>query len=266
MTKKIPAEIRKIQKEVKKYKQKRYQYSQAEEIPAIYIYTEGVNTEPIYFESLKKYAEDYLNIKIHKCSTDPLTVVEKAVDDFYASVKKNKEFIEKKTGGVFKQVWCVFDRDDFKTKFNNAIHKGLSYNYEIAFSNPCFELWFYLHKHYQSSVINRHNYEQDLENIFGVKYKKKENIIQLFINKLLEEYYPYKLQSLFDNAMNLEYNIKVCHHCSTDVINECYNCDPRTKVHYLVMLIMYKYLSDDKKNIIKNKYPEITSIIETLIT
>lgn len=265
MTKKVPAEIRKKQKEEKKYKRQGYSSSQAPGIPSIYIYTEGVNTEPIYFDSLKQYAADYLNIKIHKCGADPLTVVSTAVDDFYKSVKNNKEFIEKKTGEMFKQVWCVFDRDNFKKQFNNAIHKGLSYNYEIAFSNPCFELWFYLHKHYQSTVINRSDYEQVLVSIFGIEYNKKESVVKSFVKNLNDEYYPDKLESLFDNAMNLEKNIHVCNSCSIDAVNNCYMCDPRTKVHYLVMLIMYKYLSNDNKEIIKNKYPEIVETIEALI-
>ena len=77
--------------------------------------------------------------------------------------------------------------------------------------------------------------------MFGVEYGKNESVVKTFVNKLNEEYYPDNLDSLFDNAMNLEKNINVCHHCSIAVVNNCYMCDPRTKVHYLVMLIMYKY-------------------------
>lgn len=265
MTKKIPAEIRKKQNKIKVYRPKKYNFSQIEEIPAIIIYIGSKNTEPIYFESLKKFAEDYLNIKIYKYVTYPLKLVEQAVDDFYSNIKSNNYFIEKETGKKFKHVWCVFDRDDFKTSFNNAIHKGLSCNYDIAFSNPCFELWFYLHKYYQSSVIDRKDYERYLTDMFGVEYNKNANNTQIFVNKILEEYYPDKLQRLFDNAINLENNIKICSNCSRETLNGCYDCDPRTKVHYPVMLIMYKYLSDDKKSLIKIKYPEITDMIEALI-
>ena len=40
------------------------------------------------------------------------------------------------------EVWCVFDRDDNKAEWLNDAHNR-SGSMNIAFSNPCFEYWFY---------------------------------------------------------------------------------------------------------------------------
>lgn len=46
----------------------------------------------------------------------------------------------------FNEVWVLFDLDGFPSaKFDNAIKSAQSQNYQVAWSNECFELWYLLH-------------------------------------------------------------------------------------------------------------------------
>lgn len=264
---KIPPEIRKIQKETNKgkYKGNGYDIVEKYKIKSIMIYTEGEVSEYRYFSSLKKYAKSYLNIKICPCGANTLSVVEKAEDDFGKKANGQTEFIEQRTGVRFIQIWCVFDRDSFKAGFNNAIHKGYSSGYEIAFSNPCFELWYFLHENYQSTKIDRHDYKRKLENIYKIKYDKDKETAEKFVEILDSRYYPDKLEPVFANAIRLEEDNKPCSCCNNkSSLNTCYDCDPKTRVHYLVMLIMYKYLDYEMRNFIKSKYSDLVENFEKL--
>ena len=74
-------------------------------------------------------------------------------------IVKNEDF-------TFDEVWCVFDMDvqdsdkDF-INFDNSIDKAKSLNYNVAYSNDCFELWLLLHyKDIQSTQNREYYYEQ----------------------------------------------------------------------------------------------------------
>ena len=139
--------------------------------PANYlIVCEGKQTEPNYFNGLKrKINEQYgnkvdvfiPNIEIKgtgKNTTDLVRYTEKFVN--YA----NK---------VYGQVWVVFDKDDFSDEqFNCAISNC---NYNVAWSNPNFELW--LLSHFKK--INRYISKEDV-----LKELKKE-----FLKSGLGEYH-----------------------------------------------------------------------------
>ncbi len=80
------------------------------------------------------------------------------------------ESTEKIVGGSdddFDYVWCVFDMDvksgenEF-ADFDNAIKSGISKGYKIAYSNDCFELWFYLHFNYTELLVS--DKTQNLQN------------------------------------------------------------------------------------------------------
>ena len=74
-------------------------------------------------------------------------------------IVKNEDF-------TFDEIWCVFDMDvqntdkDF-TLFDNSIDKAKSLDYNVAYSNDCFELWLLLHyKDIQSTQNREYYYEQ----------------------------------------------------------------------------------------------------------
>ena len=79
------------------------------------------------------------------------------------SVNKKAQVISKEAFDLQKdlkprgtEVWCVFDRDDNKAEWLNEAHNR-SGSMNIAFSNPCFEYWFYLHVKAHPGPIGEHS-------------------------------------------------------------------------------------------------------------
>lgn len=92
----------------------------------------------------------------------------------------------------YDEVWCVFDMD-FKrgekefSDFDNAITKGESLDYNIAYSNDSFELWFYLHFNYTEQKHPRKFYYQFLGKQWNLNYEKdgkKHKFCQTIYSKL----------------------------------------------------------------------------------
>jgi hypothetical protein len=77
----------------------------------------------------------------------------------------------------YDEVWCVFDMDvkqgekEF-SDFDNAITKGKALDYNIAYSNDSFELWFYLHFNYTEQQHHRTFYYKFLGKSWNLKYEK----------------------------------------------------------------------------------------------
>lgn len=77
----------------------------------------------------------------------------------------------------YDEVWCVFDMDvkqgekEF-SNFDNAITKGKSLGYNIAYSNDSFELWFYLHFNYTEQKHHRTFYYKFLSESWSLNYEK----------------------------------------------------------------------------------------------
>ena len=77
----------------------------------------------------------------------------------------------------YDEVWCVFDMDVKQKEkefsdFDNAITKGKSLNYNIAYSNDSFELWFYLHFNYTEQKHHRTFYYKFLGKLWNINYEK----------------------------------------------------------------------------------------------
>ena len=96
-------------------------------------------------------------------------------------IVKNEDF-------TFDEVWCVFDMDvqntdkDF-TLFDNSIDKAKSLDYNVAYSNDCFELWLLLHYKDIQSTQNRAYYYEQLGKCFKMNYVKNGKKID-FCKKL----------------------------------------------------------------------------------
>ena len=78
------------------------------------IVCEGKNTEPDYF---RKFKLKTATIKVVGEGYNTVSLVEQA------------EKLDKQ--GEYDQVWCVFDKDDFKN-FNNAIQKAEQLGFKVA--------------------------------------------------------------------------------------------------------------------------------------
>lgn len=105
----------------------------------ILIATEGVNTEPQYFEKftalIRAKAVRVVSVKPVGVGRDPLSVVSEA---------KRIRDLEKRGGDSYDAVWCVVDVDEHASLERACIEAG-RLGIEIAISSPCFEIWLLWH-------------------------------------------------------------------------------------------------------------------------
>lgn len=204
-----------------------------------YIFCEGTQTEPKYFNAIKRYIEqnpvykDMVLIEIEPCGEGTVKVLQ-AAENYIA---RNKI----KSG----QVWCVYDKDDFPDKGFNAVPERMlmlnSMNdrlqYRAAWSNQSVELWFVLHFAYYASDNHRSEYIDFLIKKFqelgvGSYQKNMSNVFDILTDKgnpVLAQKYAERLLS---NAKGK---------APADV-------KPGTTVHYLVRELAC-YLPDGIRNI-----------------
>lgn len=153
-----------------------------------YIFCEGIQTEPNYFNGFKKCIERnsrYKNlvlIEIEGVGADTERVINHAVSYVNDNNIKNA------------QIWCVYDKDSFPPEtFNNVSEMARNLNndsqnnvnYYVGWSNQCIEYWFILHFNYYDSDNHRKYYKDNLNPCFKAKglTKYKKNDPEIF-NKL----------------------------------------------------------------------------------
>lgn len=107
----------------------------------LYIFSEGANSEPIYFKAYARFsASNLIEVICEKGQGVPRTLLERAKAK--RSTIKSKRYIQE--NGDDDQVWIVFDRDE-----HPGVREVLSESNEaginVAYSNPCFEVWLILH-------------------------------------------------------------------------------------------------------------------------
>ncbi|MBO6231165.1 MAG: RloB domain-containing protein [Ruminiclostridium sp.] len=161
------------------------------------IVTEGTDTEPQYFESIKtrinsKY-QGKIYLEIYGEGDNTLSLLKKA----------QKRALGSST--IFKHVWIVFDTDDFPPDhINRTVEKCLSMTneeteYHALWSNQCVELWFMLHFNYIDADLHRSEYFPKLtewmSNIGCGKYEKNRK-------DMFDILMPY-LDNAIDNAKKL---------------------------------------------------------------
>lgn len=106
-----------------------------------YIFCEGEQTEPLYFEGFKQLIEDnpiykdMVLIEIEPCAAETMRVIGMA------------ERYVCKNGIDRGQIWCVYDKDSFPAKdFNGVAERVDKLNlensqlqYHVVWSNVCIE-------------------------------------------------------------------------------------------------------------------------------
>lgn len=147
--------------------------------PANYlIVCEGVETEPNYFDGLRKRINDKYGSKVDVLI--PNIEIKGTGENTTALVKYTDRFVNyanKKYG----QVWVVFDKDDYKDEqFDKAI-KLCEYN--VAWSNPNFELWLLSHLKKVDRYISKDDILKEMDkefqkNGFGNYNKTDEKIFE----------------------------------------------------------------------------------------
>lgn len=147
------------------------------------IVCEGEKTEPYYFQALKKSLRKNLLatslIEIRGTGMNTMSLIKEAL--------RLKEECEKNTGKVVDKIWAVLDKDSFSANdFNSAIHrcKHLDVDFECAWSNESFELWYLLHFNYYNHPISRKDYryliEENLKPYLGVNWRYEKNSEDMF--------------------------------------------------------------------------------------
>lgn len=147
---------------LKKVKPSAYEVETRDVNQTILIVSEG-QTEKLYFKSFPV-----------------LTLTVQAVDLGGQSKQKlidATDSIIKNSDKQYDEVWCVFDMDLKQgakeyADFDNAIESGIAKNYNIAYSNDSFELWFYLHYQYTDQKHLRQFYYKALSNFWNLNYEK----------------------------------------------------------------------------------------------
>ncbi|WP_033340448.1 RloB family protein [Catenuloplanes japonicus] len=110
----------------------------------ILIFCEGKNTEPQYFEALKRepdvrdVAAVDLRVDPDSAGGAPITLVRMAVDARRRALRESSEIDE---------FWCVFDVEwpTHHPSLHDALELAERNDIHVAVSNPCFELWLALH-------------------------------------------------------------------------------------------------------------------------
>lgn len=130
----------------------------------ILILCEGSKTEPNYFRKFSPNVEP-AELDVDGKGANTLSLVHDAIRRREAA---NKDI-------PYNQVWCVFDRDVFPADdFNQARKVAEANHIHVAYSNPCFELWYFLHYHFIDTAIDRYAYSLKLAEFVGRKYKKND--------------------------------------------------------------------------------------------
>ena len=132
--------------------------------PLVIISCEGTKTEPNYLHSIinelikkGKLARGSVVIADHQ-HTDPLGVLNDLVNYKYDYT-------------LFEKKWIVIDRDEVcsissnssghpEENFVSALKKAESLNIEIAWSNPCFEIFIIEHYMYRDTACDRKDIQQ----------------------------------------------------------------------------------------------------------
>lgn len=149
-------------------------------IKSYYIFCEGEQTEPNYFEGFKKAIQsnpiykNLVHVEIEGVGAETLRVINFAENYVRRNKIKNA------------QIWCVYDKDSFPSEdFNAVSQKATVLNeqqsnveYHVAWSNQCVEYWFILHFDWYYSDNDRKDYRKYLHKKFddlGLKRYEKNN-------------------------------------------------------------------------------------------
>lgn len=131
------------------------------------IVTDTEGTERVYFnglrDSIKETVGDKLIIKVIETKNRNM-------------IKEAKEFLAELP--QYAEPWIVFDKDK-NTKFDKIIEDAQSFGIEVAWSNPCIEVWFnaYFGKmpNCQDSVSCCNIFSKEYQKNVGQEYYKADN-------------------------------------------------------------------------------------------
>ena len=179
------------------------------------IVSEG-QTEELYFKS---FPLNSITVKCLNVGCSNFQLVDCAID-----LKEDEEY---------DQVWVVFDMDHTADKgeiqfeqFDNSIQKAIQNDIKVAYSNDCFELWFYLHYQYTDQRNLRFFYYKELGKLWNINYEKdgKTRAFAKTIFSILNKDEKASVQNAIIRSKKLYENLKM---------EPFHNQNPVTKVFEL---------------------------------
>jgi hypothetical protein len=149
--------------------------------PVVLIVCEGRETEPNYFNDLKR-VWDLTTVDVEVVGSNVCgTTAPKGIVDYakcrFQELRKERRDVKKE------DVWCVFDRDQHPS-FDEAIKKAKDNGFGAAFSNPSFELWYLLHFQSQTAHIERDDVTKLLKTHIPGYEKYMTGLFRSFLSKL----------------------------------------------------------------------------------
>lgn len=162
---------------------------------SILIVTEGVNTEPTYFEFIRRlFSSSTVELVAHGAGRgDPKSLTDAALE-----VRKQRQRRARKRElsinelEDFDEIWIVFDTDVLDgAKRSNGIAYAKSMGVRIAYSEPCFEYWLLLHEpnaYTTAQMANCRDVEPHLNRAFGWSaYSKDRQVCRKLIESIVSK-------------------------------------------------------------------------------
>ncbi|WP_457563067.1 RloB family protein [Caminibacter pacificus] len=98
------------------------------------------------------------------------------------SIKDNEKKYDEEE---YDQIWAVFDKDEVKDEhFDKSIRTIRKNKYKVAYSNPCFELWFLLHFNFYQTSLTKNLCLKKLKNYIPKYEKNDKNMYDKLKNKV----------------------------------------------------------------------------------
>lgn len=130
---------------------------------AIEIFSEGEKTEVQYVIEWHRQYRDRVVVTFAVVGRGPLQLVEEAVRS-----KQKADTQERRGRGLAPNAfWCVFDVDEHPD-IPRAVELARNHGIELAISNPCIELWLYLHYVDNRRWDHRHDIQHALKECSGI--------------------------------------------------------------------------------------------------
>ncbi len=159
---------------------------------SILIVTEGENTEPVYFDALKrKLSLQTVEIEIVPAGKgDPRRLAEAALEEQKKRRKDAKDGrLSFAKASNFDELWIVFDTDVpvEHRRFDDGVQFATAKGVKSAASSPCFEYWLLLHLVYTTAPMQKFSdVEPRLSKELGRPYAKNSKDSAGLIPPLLE--------------------------------------------------------------------------------
>jgi hypothetical protein len=119
---------------------------------------EGKNTEPDYLRAFAvEHGNMLVRVKVLPAVGVPATIVEEALKIASLFHRRRRDSYEDAD-----EIWVMFDCDNHP-QVNESIERALSKGLNVAYSNPCFELWALLHFRDHDAPADRRQIQRSLK-------------------------------------------------------------------------------------------------------